>query len=130
MNDFDLGDLRRVLAECQEYEAGHHLGRPFMSAYQIAIRFADAHPQHPLVKKLHVGGKGTGPDPSLANCIARFLSAAVKDGKAGDIEGGFISHAHIGDLWFDCHGQKIGVSGLTSKAGHSIFRLVQSPTAD
>ena len=86
MNDFDLGDLRRVLAECQEYEAGHHLGRPFMSAYQIAIRFADAHPQHPLVKKLHVGGKGTGPDPSLANCIARFLSAAVKDGKAGDIE--------------------------------------------
>ena len=96
MNDFDLDDLRRVLAECQEYEAGHHLGRPFMSAYQIAIRFADAHPQHPLVKKLDVGGQGTGPDQSLANRIARFLSAAVKHGRAGDIEGGFISHDLIG----------------------------------
>ena len=42
--EFDLDDLRRILADCREYEPGHHLGRPFMSAYQIAIRFADDHP--------------------------------------------------------------------------------------
>lgn len=123
MNDFELDELRRILAECPEYEAGHHLGRPFMSAYQIAIRFADAHPQHPLVQKLNLGGQGTGPEHSLANCIARFLSAEIKHGNAADIEGGFISHGLIGDLWFDYRGQKIPVSGLNGKAGHSIFRL-------
>ena len=36
--DFDLDDLRRIVAGCRAYEPGHHLGRPFMSAYQIAIR--------------------------------------------------------------------------------------------
>ena len=122
MNDLELDDLRRILEECREYEPGHHLGRPFMSAYQIAIRFSEAHPQHPLVKKLNVGGQGMGPDQSLANRIARFLSAAIKHGRAKDIEGGFISHDLIGDLWFDNHGRKVQVSGL-SNAGHSIFRL-------
>jgi len=123
MNDFELEDLRKILKECREVEPGHHLGRPFMSAYQIAIRFAEAHPDHPLVVKLDVGGQGRGPEPSLAQCIARFLSAAIKYGRAKDIEGGCISHDLIGDLWFKYPGRKVRPSGLKSKATHSIFRL-------
>ena len=37
-HDFDLNDLIRILAACPEYDPGHPLGQPFMSAYQIAIR--------------------------------------------------------------------------------------------
>ena len=48
-HDFDLDDLIQILAACPEYEPCHPLGRPFMSAYQIAIRFAADHPNHPLV---------------------------------------------------------------------------------
>ena len=120
-NEFDLKDLRRILQECREYKPGHHLGRPFMSAYQIAIRFAERHPQHPQVQNLDVGGRGRGPDPSLAQRIARFLSWNIKHGKVSDIEGGFISHDLVGDLWFDDRGREVRPSGDTA---HSIFRWV------
>ena len=124
MNDFDLDDLRAILKQCRKRKDTNHLGRPFMSAYQIAIRFADAHPQHPLVMNLNVGGEDTGPKPSLANRIARFLSEEIKEGRVGDIESGVISHDLIEDLYFDCHGRKVRPSGLKTAAGHSIFRLV------
>ena len=116
----DLNDLRAILADCREYESHHHLGRPFMSAYQIAIRFANDHPQHPLVTTLDVGGRGRGPHHSLAWHIARFLSAAIKHGRAADIEGGFIPHDLIGDLWFEYRDREVRPSGTVA---HSIFRL-------
>ena len=120
-DEFDLNDLRRILQECPEYKPGHHLGRPFMSAYQIAIRFAERHPQHPQVRKLDVGGRGRGPGPSLAQRVAKFLSGVIKHRKASDIEGGFISHDLVGDLWFDDRGREVRASGDTA---HSIFRWV------
>ena len=118
---FDLGDLIRILAECLEYKSNHHLGRPFMSAYQIAILFADAHPGHHLVQTLAVGGEGTGERKSLTQRIARFLSEVAKD-PASKVEGGFISHQNVGDFWFDNKGNRVQVSGLDGP-GHSIFRL-------
>ena len=124
-SELDLDDLRRILADCPEYKRGHHLGRPFMSAYQIAIQFAIDHPNHPLVQKLDVGGRGRGPAPSLARRIARFLSGEIKRGKAPDIEGAFISHVHIGDLWFEHGGREVRPSGSVA---HSIFRWAPPPT--
>ena len=120
-HDFDLDDLIRILAACPEYEPGHPLGQPFMSAYQIAIRFAQAQPNHPIVASLDVGGEGTGARQSLAQRIARFLSAAAQDPGSG-IEGGFISHQDIEAFVFDNDGSPIRVSGLPRR-GHSIFRL-------
>lgn len=117
--EFNLNDLKQILKDCPEYKPSHHLGRPFMSAYQIAIRFAEAHPQHPSVRNRDVGGRGKGPAHSLAQRIALFLSKAIKDRKVHDIEGGFLSHDLIGDLWFDYKGQKIRPSGGVA---HSVFR--------
>lgn len=119
--EFDLNDLRRILKECREYKPSHHLGRPFMSAYQIAIRFAERHPKHLQVQKLDVGGRGRGPGPSLAERIARFLSWKIKHGKVNDIQGGFISHDLMGDMWFNDGGREVRPSG---NAAHSIFRWV------
>ena len=120
-DEFDFEDLRRILKECREYSPRHHLGRPFMSAYQIAIRFAERHPRHPQVLKRDVGGRGRGPEQSLAQRIAGFLSRSIKHGKVHDIEGGFISHDLIGDLWFDDRGREVRPSG---DAAHSVFRWV------
>ena len=122
-NDFNLDDLRVILANCAEYEPGHPLGRPFMSAYQIAIRFAEAHQGHRLVRTLPLGGEGTGTHQSLAQRIARFLSQAIQDGSAGDIEGGFISHDNIDDFRFSHGGEQVRVSTLRTARGHSIFRV-------
>ena len=125
MNDnLRIDQLRAILAECPEYEADHHLGRPFMSAYQIAIRFAQAHPDHRLVQAgLPVGGKNIGTNQSLAQRIAWFLSRAIHDGTAGDIEGGFLSHDNVEELSFIFQGERIRVSTLESRAAHSIFRI-------
>lgn len=119
--DFDLNHLIQILEACPEYEPGHPLGRPFMSAYQIAIRFAETHQDHPLVENLSVGGEGTGEHQSLAQRIARFLSEAAQ---APDsvIQGGFISHQDIKEFSFDNNNKEVRVSGLNGPA-HSIFRV-------
>ncbi len=59
-HEFDIDHLQRILENCPKYEDGHHLGRPFMSAYQIAIRFAEEHPNHDVVRTLPLSGEGTG----------------------------------------------------------------------
>jgi len=119
-SEFDLSELKQILKDCPEYEHNHHLGRLFMSAYQIAIQFAEDHPQYSSVKNRQVGGKGKGPSHSLVQRIAIFLSKSIKDGKAPDIEGGFISHGFIGELWFDHKGQRVEPS--RNNVAHSIFR--------
>lgn len=124
--DFDLAEIREILRDCEEYEPGHHLGRPFMSAYQIAIRFAHRFPNHHLVQILQVGGAETGEYQSLAQRIARFLSGELRPQNPNfGIEGGFLSHDRIHDLRFkDFDRSLIQVSTLDSKEGHAIFRYV------
>ena len=122
-DDFNIDHLRQILASCPEYEPDHHLGRPFMSAYQIAIRFAEKHPNHDLVRTLPLGGKGTGTHQSLAQRIARFLSQAIQDETAGNIEGGFISHDCVDYFSFRHGDDRVRVSTLTTAHAHSIFRV-------
>ena len=122
-DDFNIDHLRQILASCPEYEPDHPLGRPFMSAYQIAIRFAEKHPNHNLVRTLPLGGEGTGTHQSLTQRIARFLSQAIQDETAGNIEGGFISHDCVDDFSFHHKDGPVRVSTLTTAHAHSIFRV-------
>ena len=128
-SDFNIDDIRRILESCPEYEDGHHLDRPFMSAYQIAIRFAEEYPNHRLVHGLPLGGEGTGTNQSLAQHIARFLSRAIRDGTAGGIEGGFISHADIEEFSFRHQDGPVRVSTLRSTHADSIFRVRRTASA-
>ncbi|MYE10173.1 MAG: hypothetical protein F4X99_00615 [Gammaproteobacteria bacterium] len=97
-----------------------------MSVCQVAIRFADAHPNHHLVRTLPLGGEKTGQRQSLAQRIARFLSAAAQ-GLGSGIEASFISHQNIEEFLFDNNGSPVRVSGL-GRRGHSTF--VCAPTVD
>ena len=119
-HEFDINHLLQIMDRCREYEPGHHLGRPYMSAYQIAICFARENPEHPLVQDLDVGGEGTGERRSLAQRIARFLSRAAQD-PGSEVDGAFISHQNIAEFSFDNNGSRVRVSGLNGP-GHSIFR--------
>ena len=127
-HDFDTDQLRRVLERCPEYRPGHHLGQPFMSAYQIAIRFAEAYPDHRLVRSLPLGGEDIGANDSVAKRIAHFLSQAIRHGTAGNIEGGFISHDNVDDFSFSHPDGRIRVSTLRSHQAHSIFRVRRANT--
>ncbi len=117
-----LSKLINILREVKEYKPDHHLGRPFLSAYQIAIKFAEQNPNDHEVKKLKVGGKGIGESNSLTKSIAVFLSSHIKENKEQKlIQGGFISHMNLTQMTFI---SVIHVSTLSSKPGHSIFRYV------
>ena len=109
-----------ILRNTPEYETNHHLGRPFLSAYQIAIRFAEAHAEDEDVQNLEIGGAGIGENNSLAKSLARFLSMQIRNGERR-IEGGFISHDNLNEMTFS---GGIAVSTLNSKPAHSIFRCV------
>ena len=127
--ELNLDDLRAILVACKEYQPNHHLGRPFMSSYQIAIRFAAQHPTHHLVQNLKVGGKGVQTFQSLTQRIAQFLSQEITRGAAGDIEAGFISHENIREFSFQHQEGSVEVSTLGSERGHSIYRVI-SPNSN
>lgn len=122
-HEFNIDHLQPILENSPEYEADHHLDRPFMSAYQIAIRFAGEHPNHHLVRTLPVGGERTGTHQSLAQRNALFLSRAIRDGPAGNIDGGFISHEYAEDFSFGHQRGQVRVSTLQTARAHSIFRV-------
>jgi len=123
MSDFQLEAIKEILGACPEYAPNHHMGQPFMSAYQIAIRFANLYPNHPAVP---IGGSGSGEFQSLTQRIARFLSGVIKAEQDPGIEGGFLSHEHLIEMTFiDVEDNRISVSTLKSEAAHSIFRLVR-----
>lgn len=124
--EFQIDDLIEILKECPEYRPAHHLGRPFMSAYQIAIRFAERFPNHFAVQELDIGGSGVGVHESLTQQIARFLSQAIRQDTTLPIQGGFISHQHVSQFSFNVANQHqpVEVSTLHTEHGHSIFRFV------
>lgn len=92
--------IRTILASVAPSSPGHHLGTPFLTAYQIAIDFDRLHSN--IVQKLgyQVGGKGVGEHVSLAQYIARQLSQRIKSGKLDDIEGAFLSRRDLLDVTF------------------------------
>lgn len=114
-----------ILRDVSEYEQDHHMGRPFMTAYQIAIRFAERNPDHEWVMQYNIGGSGTGEYNSLAQQVARYLSQQfASDSPPVNLEGGFISHDNIKELSFKGPGETIHSSTLGSENGQSIFRYV------
>lgn len=59
---------------------GHHFGRPFVTAYQLAIKVDADHPniRQALGPDLALGGEGTGAHHSFAQYLARELSRNIK----------------------------------------------------
>ena len=117
-----IDEIISILCEVPEYKEDHHLRRPYLTAYQLAIRFAQRFPNHPMVMTLPLGGEGTGQYQSLAQAIARFLSQEIAAQRGQGIEGGFLSHQDIQSLAFTTGTATITPSTLRTKDGQSIFR--------
>ena len=79
--------IRDILAYVPDEE--HHFGRPFLSAYQIAIAFDQRFRRkaNPIAKP--VGGNYAGRHDSLAQCFANQLSRCIRRGTPPRIEGRF-----------------------------------------
>ena len=114
----------RVIQILREVEdEGHHFGRPFLTAYQLAIEFDRRH--HDIVTQLgkEVGGAGIGERTSLAQYLALELSRLIRDNPEYPIEGAFISNQNVRGLSYN-YGNDIITSSITG-TGYSLsmFRL-------
>ena len=114
-----IGILRDALTHAPD----HHFGRPYMSAYQLAIEFAYRHPEV-AQKWRFVGGKGIGVRNSLAQYLGKELSTRVHERQLPHVEGALWSDMHVRTLTFQ-HGGAVIESALAgSRMTLSLFRYV------
>lgn len=98
---YEIADkLIALLADVTYYQPDHHFGRPFLTAYQLAIAFKERHPDvakaigHPL------GGAGVGVKFSLTSYLAGQLSQRIRSGEITQIEGAFLSNNQLERITF------------------------------
>lgn len=120
--------IREILQNVTYYRDTHQFGRPFLTAYQIAIEYAHRYPNDFIRIGLQIGGRGIGERNSLAQYIAGQLSRRMSE-ELPDFEGGFISNNHLVEISFEHDGHRI-ISSLTNTMYDlSMFRLRQEPTS-
>lgn len=111
--------IREILASVPH--GRHHFGRPFLSAYQIAIAFDQRYRRVANFIAKPVGGKDTGRHDSLAKYFANQLSRRLRNGTLSGIEGRFLNGQFLKSLEYDNRGDT--VTSSLGKAKMSIFRL-------
>ena len=119
-----VGKIKSILREVPDAAPEHHMGRPFLTAYQIAIALVERYPEAVDPLDYPVGGLGTGQQNSLAQYVAQNLSREIHAGNLADIEGGFLSNQYLRDLTF-LNGDDVVQSSLTgTQFTLSMFRFV------
>jgi hypothetical protein len=122
-HDLQLHDrLTEILCEFGADDT-HHFGRPFASAYQIAIAFAGRYPDLAERIGLPLGGPGSGKRNSLTQYLAGELSRRIKSGEITHIEGAWLSTLRLHQIDFDSQGDFLSVP--TPQEVLSMFRLTE-----
>lgn len=95
----------------------HSFGRPFITAYQLAILFEKSHSYlaTKIVPSGNLGGQGSGSYSSLAKYLANQISSHYDELKVLGLEGGFISNESVSNMEFEKN-----ITAVDS--GISIFR--------
>ena len=118
--------LTDVLSRVTYVEPSHHFGRPFVTAYQLAILFKERFPYEVSRLGHPVGGKDSGVKFSLTSYLAGQLSTRIKSGEITDIEGCFLSNRQLIRIEFNDGGETITSSSTDSQYDLSMFRLKDS----
>lgn len=116
-------NIKKILDVKHYDDENHHFGRPFLTPYQIAIKFKQRFPKEFKDLELKLGGKGTNKKSSLSQYIANRLSRQIKSGNITDIEGRFLALENSKPFEF-LDNNKVIISTLGAKQDMSIFRLV------
>lgn len=120
--DFLIEARVREILNVPPIEAGHHFGRPLLTAYQIAILFAERFPSDLSFIGKHIGGKGAGLSQSLAQYPGRELSARIKNHRLPGIEGADLHETNLKKLeYYSRLGNLESSTGSSAKL--SMFRL-------
>ncbi|WP_285485408.1 hypothetical protein [Amycolatopsis sp. NBRC 101858] len=120
-----LEKVVNVLREVTPEPPRHHLGRPYATAYQLAIALDTRYPEVARELGFEIGGADTGRHNSLAQYLGRQLSTRIaREGDMSAIEGAFLSGDHMVALEFvDAHGGHHASSLVDSGFPLTMFRL-------
>ena len=102
-SDLDLTDaVANILRDVHlNNPRGHHFGRPYITAYQIAIELEIRYLEVFEVIGKQIGGKGTGEHTSVTQYIANQLSKRINADPSGfPVEGIFMSNENVMDMLF------------------------------
>ena len=87
---YQLEDLLvAILASTESRpEAGHHLGPPYLTAYQLAIELANRHPEIVSALGYPLGGAGVGQHSLLGSTrqLGPFRSPAIMTRRNSDLQ--------------------------------------------
>ena len=112
-----------VLADVMYIKPDHHFGRPFVTAYQLAILFKERYPEEYEQFAHPIGGKHSGMQFSLTSYLARQLSRKIRSCEVTRVEGSFLSNQHLLRIEFDDAGGTVASSSTDSQYDLSMFRL-------
>ena len=122
--DHGLGQkIVEVLADVSYADPHHHFGKPFVTAYQLAILFKERFPEDFRCFGRPVGGKDSGAQFSLASYLAGQLSRKIKRGEITNVEGSFLSNQQLKLVEFNDGGDIVTSSATDSQYDLSMFRL-------
>lgn len=123
-SDLDLEHkVLEILRDVPLSPTQHHLGRPFLTAYQLAIEFARRYSEHARRIGLPIGGAEIGQRNSLAQYIAAQLSRCIKHGELPQIEGALLGNLHLLDISFRSTNESIHSSLTQTEYSLSMFRF-------
>lgn len=113
-----------VLGDVPTVNDTHHFGRPYMSAYQLAIGLHRRYPEVAEALGQEVGGAGVGSRNSLSQYLAKRLSDHIRDDGMYPVEGAFISNKDVLRLTFEAPNGEVLTSSVTGSGYDlSMFRL-------
>jgi hypothetical protein len=115
-----------VLGRVPSNNSAPHLGRPFVSAYQLAIGLRQHYPDTVDAIDNPVGGEDIGRPDSIAQYVARVLSTRIsRDGGEFPVEGAFLSNVNIRSVTFrdPTDGGEVASSLVEARFDMSLFRL-------
>lgn len=129
----ELSVLEAVQAVLHDVAVGTpdtHYGPPFTTAYQLAIKLDQAHPQVRERLGVDTGGEGIGSRTSLTQYLAHELSAGIKrHGDTYPVEGAFLSSEYVASLTFVGPDSIVRTSSVTGSGYDlSMFRIRRQPS--
>ena len=120
-------DLERkiieILSDITYENPDHHFGRPFLTAYQLAILFKERFPMDYEGLGYPVGGRGSGVRYSLSSYLSGQLSLRIQTEEITNIEGGFISNRRLRGIEFNDSGETVTSSNTETEYDLSMYRL-------
>lgn len=124
-DNLQMSEKISQILKVQSHKPRHHFGRPFLTPYQIAIRFKKQFPSDFSTIGKPVGGKGTDQQDSLAQYIALELSRRIRDGRITNIEGRFLFRENLLTLKYEGDGGIVESSSMQA-FDLSMFRLLDN----